>query len=176
MLVLSRKQGEKLLIGDDITITVIEIRGDRVCLGFEAPGEVAIHRKEVWQKISQEASNASERACSTPSPIGLRFFRSALMLWWLWVLVPHGARIVYLGTVRASMAVAFKASSAATGGAVPLCGTLGCSFTTKPAFHAIQAGVPTLEFSTICSRDLRNCPMQSLRLGWIGMEAVSQLT
>ena len=51
MLVLSRKQGEQLVIDGRITITVVEIRGDKVRLAFDAPGEVAIHRQEVWQRI-----------------------------------------------------------------------------------------------------------------------------
>jgi carbon storage regulator len=51
MLVLSRKHGEAILIGNDITVTVLEVRGDRVKLGFSAPREVPIHRAEVYQSI-----------------------------------------------------------------------------------------------------------------------------
>ncbi len=51
MLVLSRKRGESIVIGNGITVTVVEVRGDRVRLGFNAPAEVPIHRKEVQQKI-----------------------------------------------------------------------------------------------------------------------------
>jgi carbon storage regulator len=51
MLVLSRKQGESIVIGDDVTVTVLEVLGDRVRLGFAAPGETAIHREEVYRRI-----------------------------------------------------------------------------------------------------------------------------
>jgi carbon storage regulator len=53
MLVLSRKVGEKIRIGDDITVIVVELRGDKVRLGIEAPKEVPIHRDEVFQAIQR---------------------------------------------------------------------------------------------------------------------------
>ncbi len=52
MLVLSRKQNERIIIGDQIAVTVVEIRGDRVKLGFVGPHEVPIHREEVFRRIS----------------------------------------------------------------------------------------------------------------------------
>ncbi len=54
MLVLSRKKGERVLIGQDIYVKVIEIRGDRVKLGFEGPKEVPIHREELAVQIATE--------------------------------------------------------------------------------------------------------------------------
>ena len=48
MLVLCRKPGEKIVIGDDILITVVDIRGGRASLGFQCPGEIPIHREEVY--------------------------------------------------------------------------------------------------------------------------------
>ena len=51
MLVLSRKKNESIVINDDITIVVVEIRGDKVRLGIEAPKEVPVHRREVWAKL-----------------------------------------------------------------------------------------------------------------------------
>ena len=51
MLVLTRKKGEKIVIGENITITVVEIRGDKVRLGIEAPKDVGVHREEIWVKI-----------------------------------------------------------------------------------------------------------------------------
>lgn len=51
MLVLSRKQGESVVINDEITVQIMEIRGDRVRLGIYAPKEVPIHRSEVWETI-----------------------------------------------------------------------------------------------------------------------------
>lgn len=55
MLVLSRKKNEKIVIGNNITIMVIEVRGDRVRLGIEAPQDVPIHRSEVADAIRNEA-------------------------------------------------------------------------------------------------------------------------
>jgi carbon storage regulator len=55
MLVLSRKCGESIVIGNGITVTVVDVRGDRVRLGFNAPAEVPIHRKEVQQRIDAAA-------------------------------------------------------------------------------------------------------------------------
>lgn len=54
MLVLSRKQDEKIILNDNITITVVSIQGDKVRLGIDAPKEVTIHRKEVYDAIQKE--------------------------------------------------------------------------------------------------------------------------
>ena len=51
MLALSRKRGEVIRIGHDIILTVVEIRGDKVRIGIDAPKEVAVHREEVYQAI-----------------------------------------------------------------------------------------------------------------------------
>ena len=53
MLVLSRKKNESIVINDDITIVVVEIRGDKVRLGVEAPKEVPVHRREVFDAIQR---------------------------------------------------------------------------------------------------------------------------
>jgi carbon storage regulator len=58
MLVLSRHKGERIVIGNDIVLTVVEIRGDRVRLGFTGPQEVPIHREEVFQRLAQEQQAA----------------------------------------------------------------------------------------------------------------------
>ena len=55
MLVLSRKKNESIVVDDSIVITVVEIRGDKVRLGIEAPREVAIHRSEVRDAIAAQA-------------------------------------------------------------------------------------------------------------------------
>lgn len=55
MLVLSRKKNESIIINDDITVTVVEIRGDKVRLGIDAPKEVSVHRQEVWEAIQGQA-------------------------------------------------------------------------------------------------------------------------
>ena len=54
MLVLSRKRGESIMIGDDVEITVLDIRGNKVRLGIAAPAEIPVHRKEVYEAIKQE--------------------------------------------------------------------------------------------------------------------------
>ena len=56
MLVLSRKKNESIIISDTITVTVIEIRGDKVRLGIEAPKEVSVHRREVYEAIHGHAN------------------------------------------------------------------------------------------------------------------------
>jgi carbon storage regulator len=55
MLVLSRKKNESIIINDNITVTVIEIRGDKVRLGIEAPKDVTVHRREVYEAIQNQA-------------------------------------------------------------------------------------------------------------------------
>ena len=59
MLVLSRKKNESIVINDDITIVVVEIRGDKVRLGVEAPKEVPVHRSEVYQAIHRNDADQS---------------------------------------------------------------------------------------------------------------------
>lgn len=54
MLVLSRKRGESIMIGDDVEITVLDIRGNKVRLGIAAPAEIPVHRKEVYEAIKEE--------------------------------------------------------------------------------------------------------------------------
>ncbi len=54
MLVLSRKRNESIVINDDITVTVVEIRGDKVRLGIEAPKETPVHRQEVYDAIRRD--------------------------------------------------------------------------------------------------------------------------
>ena len=56
MLVLSRKKGEKIAIGDNITLTIVEVRGDKVRLGIDAPQDVRIYREEVLEAIKREAA------------------------------------------------------------------------------------------------------------------------
>ena len=55
MLVLSRTKGQQITIGGSITVTVLEVRGDKVKLGFAGPAEVPIHRQEVFERLQQES-------------------------------------------------------------------------------------------------------------------------
>ena len=54
MLILTRRPGESVKIGDDITITVLGVRGNQLRLGFTAPQNVAVHREEVYERIQSE--------------------------------------------------------------------------------------------------------------------------
>jgi len=65
MLVLTRRLNQSIKIGDDIEITVIEVRGDQVRLGVSAPRDVSVHRKEVYLQIQQE-----NRAAAAVDPAG----------------------------------------------------------------------------------------------------------
>ncbi len=69
MLVLSRQRDETIMIGDDIEITVVDIRGDKVRLGISAPTKVAVHRKEVYEAIKLENQRASQIAGTDLSAI-----------------------------------------------------------------------------------------------------------
>ena len=62
MLVLSRKKNESIIINDNITVTVIEIRGDKVRLGIEAPKDVTVHRREVYEAIQSQARSSEHGA------------------------------------------------------------------------------------------------------------------
>ena len=59
MLVLSRQRDETIMIGDDIEVTVVDIRGDKVRLGITAPKEISVHRKEVYDAIRRENREAA---------------------------------------------------------------------------------------------------------------------
>lgn len=83
MLVLSRQRDETIMIGDDVEITVVDIRGDKVRLGITAPTRIAVHRKEVYDAIKAENERAARLdaapfpadapgRAATPLPIGGR--------------------------------------------------------------------------------------------------------
>jgi len=61
MLVLSRQRDETIMIGDDIEVTVVDIRGDKVRLGINAPKEISVHRKEVYDAIRRENRAAAHK-------------------------------------------------------------------------------------------------------------------
>ncbi len=59
MLVLSRRRDESIIIGEDIQVTVIDVRGDKVRLGIEAPSSICVHRKELREAIRRENEEAA---------------------------------------------------------------------------------------------------------------------
>ena len=71
VLVLSRQRDETIMIGDDIELTVVDIRGDKVRLGIKAPPHIAVHRKEVYDAIKRENEEAA-RLDGLPDGVRLR--------------------------------------------------------------------------------------------------------
>lgn len=69
MLVLSRKVDESIMIGDNVEITVVELRGDHVKIGIKAPRHISVHRKEIYEAIQRENFEAARVA--TPDLAGL---------------------------------------------------------------------------------------------------------
>lgn len=67
MLVLSRQRDETVMIGDDIEVTVVDIRGDKVRLGITAPKEISVHRKEVYDAIKRENRAAAQVKPDVPA-------------------------------------------------------------------------------------------------------------
>ena len=70
MLVLSRRVGERVVVGDDVTITVLEVRGDVVRIGIDAPRSVAVHRAELLEQlesVNREAASPSDDAVASLS-------------------------------------------------------------------------------------------------------------
>lgn len=69
MLILTRRVGETLMIGDDVTVTVLGVKGNQIRLGINAPKDIAVHREEIFNKIkNQEAQDSG--GCSANPPGG----------------------------------------------------------------------------------------------------------
>ncbi len=60
MLVLSRQRDESIVIGDDVVVTIVDIRGDKVRLGIDAPREIPVHRQEVYDAIQRENQHSTQ--------------------------------------------------------------------------------------------------------------------
>ena len=67
MLILTRKEGESLRLGDDITVTVVSVKGGNVRLGVSAPKDVAIHREEVYERVAAEREATGSAGSGEPS-------------------------------------------------------------------------------------------------------------
>lgn len=70
MLVLSRQRDESIMIGDAIVVTIVDIRGDKVRLGINAPAEIPVHRQEVYEAIQRENLRASQLQPGDTQDIG----------------------------------------------------------------------------------------------------------
>ncbi len=62
MLVLSRQRDESIVIGDNVVVTIVDIRGDKVRLGIDAPSEIPVHRQEVYEAIQRENRKSGQRS------------------------------------------------------------------------------------------------------------------
>jgi carbon storage regulator len=70
MLILTRRVGETVMIGDEVTVTVLGVKGNQVRVGINAPKSVAVHREEIYERIKRERAGEPEKeACGEPLPI-----------------------------------------------------------------------------------------------------------
>jgi len=69
MLVLSRHRDQSIIIGDDIVVTIVDIRGDKVRLGIDAPTEIPVHRREVYEAIQRENLRAARLEPADTGPL-----------------------------------------------------------------------------------------------------------
>jgi len=66
MLILTRRVGETLMIGDEVTVTVLGVKGNQVRIGVNAPRDVAVHREEIYERIKRERAEQASQASADP--------------------------------------------------------------------------------------------------------------
>ena len=69
MLILTRRVGETIIVGDDIVVTVLSIKGNQVRIGITAPKDVTVHREEIYQRIQQEKNGTTPVTITPPKKI-----------------------------------------------------------------------------------------------------------
>ncbi len=108
MLVLSRHRDESIMIGDDVVITIVDIRGDKVRLGIEAPQDIPVHRQEVYEAIKREnqrlvTSSPMKRVHWAPRPLIPRSWSTSVE--------PYRRGGLYLSPPRLFLLVRLQASA-----------------------------------------------------------------
>lgn len=72
MLILTRKVGETLMVGEDVTVTVLGVKGNQVRVGINAPKDMAVHREEIYHRIKNEQKSSNEGVGAASSAAGVR--------------------------------------------------------------------------------------------------------